>query len=231
MVQQNLIKRIGRIISASFNSTIEAIENTTPETAMAEAAKKIDAAIDDVRVELGRVMARKHMAGNRLKTEKNRLDALAQQIEAALQKGQEDVAEGAIAQQLDIEAQLPILEKTVAEGSDQQQELEGYIKALLAKKRQMQAELNQTHRGEMDIEEYTRSTEEVRVRNALDIEYQVARAETDFNLASDAGSGSTGTRPVGDRRTSARLAEIDEIDRQARIKERLSVMKGARNKK
>ena len=69
-MKESLISRVGRIISGSFNSLIDAIENAAPETVMSEAIREIDAAIDDVRVELGRVVASKHLANKRLMEEK-----------------------------------------------------------------------------------------------------------------------------------------------------------------
>ena len=51
------------------------------------------------------------------------------------------LAEAAIAQQLDIEAQIPVLEATIADSGSKEKELEGYITALQAKKREMQDEL------------------------------------------------------------------------------------------
>ena len=39
-MKESLIGRVGRIISGSFNSLIDVIENAAPETVMSEAVRK-----------------------------------------------------------------------------------------------------------------------------------------------------------------------------------------------
>jgi phage shock protein A len=46
-----------------------------------------------------------------------------------------------VARQLDIEAQIPVLETTLADLARQEQELQGFTAALLAKRREMQEAL------------------------------------------------------------------------------------------
>ena len=55
--------------------------------------------------------------------------------------GRDDLAEAGIAEQMDIEARLPVLENTIADCAAQEKELEGFIAALQAKKREMQQQL------------------------------------------------------------------------------------------
>ena len=52
-----------------------------------------------------------------------------------LTAGRDDLAEAGIAEQMDIEARLPILENTIADCAAQEKELEGFIAALQAKTR------------------------------------------------------------------------------------------------
>ena len=82
-MKESLIGRVGRIISGSFNSLIDAIENVAPETVMSEAIREIDAAIDDVRAELGRVVAAKHLANSRLMEENRKHDTSSHHISAS----------------------------------------------------------------------------------------------------------------------------------------------------
>ncbi len=142
-MKESLIGRVGRIISGSFNSLIDAIENAAPETVRSEVIREIDTAIDDVRVELGRVVAKKHLANSRLMEENRKHEDLSEKIELAVKERRDDLAEAAISRQLDIEAQIPILETTINECGNKEKELEGYITALQAKKREMKEELHQ----------------------------------------------------------------------------------------
>ena len=128
-MKESLIGRVGRIISGSFNSLIDVIENAAPETVMSEAIREIDAAIDDVRVELGRVVAGKHLANKRLMEENRKHEDLGEKIERAVNEERDDLAEAAISQQIDIEAQIPILEATINDCGNNEKELDGYITA------------------------------------------------------------------------------------------------------
>ena len=50
---ETLASRVGRLISGTANSLVDAIENAAPEIVMEQALREIDQAIDDVRAELG----------------------------------------------------------------------------------------------------------------------------------------------------------------------------------
>ena len=106
-----------------------------------QAIREVDDAIEDVRAELGKIIAAKHVANKKLADKNAQHDDLSSKIEIALTEKREDLAEAAIAQQLDIEAQLPVLEQTIADASENEKELEGYIAALQAKRREMAEEL------------------------------------------------------------------------------------------
>ena len=56
-------------------------------------------------------------------------------------KGDEGLARAGIAKQVDIEDQIPVLQRSLHEAIDRGKELEGYIAALLAKKREMESAL------------------------------------------------------------------------------------------
>ncbi len=63
--------KVGRIVSGTVNMLVESMENSAPEMVMEEAIGEIDGAIDEVRADLGREIARKHVATDRL-TDENR---------------------------------------------------------------------------------------------------------------------------------------------------------------
>lgn len=222
-MKERLISRIGRIISGSFNSLLDAIENAAPETVMAEAIREIDAAIEDVRAEMGRTVANKHLANNRLMEENKRHEDLAEKIELAVNNQRDDLAEAAVAQQLDIEAQIPILEATIKECSDQEKELEGYINALLAKKRQMQEELRVYQKSRTDNPVGDESAPS-RDTAGDSVDGRVRKAESAFERIMEKATGLPGT-PGGDRKTAVQLAELESMARKNRIQERLAAVK------
>ncbi len=138
---EGLTKRVGRIISGSINAIVDAVENAAPEVVMEQAIREIDGAVDEVRNELGKVIASKHLANKRLSEKNTQHEELTEKIEVAVSEGRDDLSEAAISNQLDIEAQIPVLEHTIAECGEREKELEGYITALQAKKREMKDEL------------------------------------------------------------------------------------------
>lgn len=222
-MKEKLIGRIGRIISASFNSLVGAIENTAPEAIMEEAIREIDDAMDDVRAELGKVVANKHLANTRLMEENKKHEDLSEKIELAVSEVRDDLAETAIARQLDIEAQIPVLEATIADCGAKEKELEGYISALQAKKRQMKEELSQ-YRTSLE-EAGQASSPDKGGSHSSDTEKKVSRAEETFERVMEKATGvpmGTHTESV---KEAAFLAELEDMARKNRIKERLLAVK------
>jgi len=222
-MSESISARVGRLVSGSINALVDAVENAAPEVVMEQAIREIDEAIDEVRAELGRVIASKHLANTRLMQENNKHDDLAEKIQLAVKQGRDDLAEAAIAQQLDIEAQIPVLENTIGEASAQEKELEGYINALQAKKREMRKELQEFSEARRSIPA-TAAGGDTATRNA-GVEAKVGKAGEAFErvMHKQMGVGSgTGAR---DRTSAAQLAELEELSHQNRIRERLAAAK------
>ena len=106
------------------------------------------------------------MLENRLSAEREKHNTLTEQTIIALNEGREDLAEAAISKQMDIEAQLPIMEKSLFEATDHIKELEGYIAALQAKKREMQEELELFKKSKLQTPNATVNTPEAKVDKA-----------------------------------------------------------------
>ena len=140
-MNETLASRVGRLVSGSANALVAAVENTAPRMVLEEAIREIERATDEVRTELGLVLAKKHLAATRFAEENKRHDDLTDKIELALRDQREDLAEAAAGRQLDIEAQIPILEATLSECGDRERELEGFVAALVARRREMEDEL------------------------------------------------------------------------------------------
>jgi phage shock protein A len=225
-MKESLIGRVGRIISGSFNSLIDAIENAAPETVMSEVIREIDTAIDDVRVELGRVVAKKHLANSRLMEENRKHEDLSEKIELAVKEGRDDLAEAAISQQIDIEAQIPILETTINDCGSNEKELEGYITALQAKKREMKEELRQFRESLKEtITSAPASSDTIGEASSV-VERKVAKAESAFERIAEKATGIPGSGRTTDRKTATQLVELEEMARKNRIQERLAAVKG-----
>jgi phage shock protein A len=221
-MKEGLIARVGRIVSGSVHSLIDAIENAAPETVMAEAIREIDGAIDEVRTELGKVVAGKHLANTRLLETNQQHEELAAKIELAVKASREDLAEAAIARQLDLEAQIPVLEATINDAGAQEKELEGYIAALQAKKREMQAELRQFRANVTETSAGSAGT--AGSGGDAEVENKVAKASSAFDRVVEKATGVPGGQGA-DRKSAVQLAELEELARKNRIQERLAAVK------
>ena len=221
---ENLATRVGRIVSGSLNALVGAMEDAAPELVMEQAVREVDSAIDEVRAELGRELARKHHATTRLMEENKKHEDLSQKIEVALAEQRDDLAEAAISRQLDIEAQIPVIERTVTECTERQDELEGFVAALLARKREMEEELTQ----------FKDSLAEAAKPSTSEATPGGSAATQKADKARDAFDRivSRNNRVVsssGDVTTEKKLAELEEIARSNRIRERLAAAKASRS--
>ena len=215
--------RVTRVVSGSVHALLDAVENASPEATMAQAIREIDHVIDDVRAELGRVEASKHLATSQLNKLNNDHEQLASQIEAALGRGREDLARAGVEKQLNIEDQVPVLQKSLADQRDAGKELEGYIAALIAKKREM----------EQVLRDYVAARASCAATPRLDAapttsrgrnEDRVANAGAVFDrvLAKQTGLSGLTSAATGD---PAKLRELQDVQRANRIEERLARLK------
>ncbi len=222
---EGLAGRVGRIISGGVNAIVDAMEDAAPEMVMEQAIRDIDTAVDEVRSELGKEIAAKHLANKRLTEKNTRHEGLAEQIELAIEEGRDDLAEVAIANQLDIEAQMPVLEQTITECGEREKELEGYITALQAKKREMRDELANYRESIKSAASESKSNSAAVVKKSA-VDQKVDQATTAFDriLEKQTGVGSTNTT----QNDAVKLAELEQLARDNRVKERLAKIKSAK---
>jgi phage shock protein A len=209
---------VARIIAGSFHALVDAVEDLAPEAVMEQAMREIDAAIADVRADLGSVEAQRHLTARRLAESSARHDELSDRARMALGEGREDLAEAAVEKQIDIEAQIPVLESRLAELAEDKKRLEGYIAALQAKRREMQDELA-SHRKAKAAQESATGT--ATGRRAPSAEARAERAASAFDRVFERHTGLRGTSATS-AQTTARLAEIEDPARRNRVQERLA---------
>lgn len=221
---ERLAGRVGRIVAGSLNSFVDALEGAAPDVVFSQALREIDGAIDDARAELGKVIARRHLASKRLAEKNHTHEELSDKVGLAVGESRDDLAEAAIAKQLDIEAQIPILEHEITECGEEEKTLQGYISALGAKRREMEAELDTLKR--VQATSRTASATGGPGSGGSDIEKRVRNATSAFdrNLKSLSGLDRHG---AVDMANEAKLAELEAMTHQNRIKERLARIKSA----
>jgi phage shock protein A len=220
----SIATRVTRIVSGSVHAVLDAVENAAPEAMMSQAIREVEQVGDEVRVELGKAEAAKHLITaqiNKLNTDNEQLAA---QIEAALGQGRDELVRAGLEKQINIEDQMPVLQKSLAEQQERSKELEGYITALVAKKREMEEALR---------------------------EFLAARASASSPTGSAAGGGSTQGRvdnansafdrvlakQTGVSRLSpnvtanaAHVKELQDLHRNHRIEEKLAQLKARQPK-
>ena len=221
----NIASRVTRVIGGSIHALLDAVEDAVPEATMAQAIREVDQAIDEVRAELGRVEAVKHVATSGLNKLNTQNEALAGQIEVAVQKGDETLARAGIARQVDIEDQMPVLQRSLQDAVTRGKELEGYVVALLAKKREMESALQdfvaaRAARGAspaaMGTGPSTNATQD-----------KVERAGSAFDRALARQTGIAGATSAINPDAS-KLRELQDLARAHRIDERLAALKATK---
>lgn len=221
-MNETLSNRVKRIVAGGAHAIVDAIEDAAPEVVMEQAIRELDGAMDDVRAELGKVLANKHLATKRLAEENAKHEALGERIELALKEKREDLAEAAISQQLDIEAQLPVVEAAIRDGADGEKELEGYLAALGAKRREMVADLQAFRTAR---EQASGAIAAPGHAASAGVERRVARAEAAFERLLVKHTGLPPGSVASDRKTAAQLVELEDLARKDQIRARLAAVK------
>ena len=219
-MSETLSRRVGRLVSGGFHALIDAAENLAPEAVMSESIREIERAVDEVRAELGKVLAQKHLAAKKMADESNRHEAIDANLQAAVDAGRDDLAEAGIAEQMDIEARLPVLENTIADCAAQEKELEGFIAALQAKKREMQQQLQDWRAAQQSM-----STGKTAGGNGSDLNRIARDAEKSGNAFDRVMGRQNSVHSSTDAAQLAKLKELEDLSRNNRIAERLAALK------
>lgn len=222
-MSDSLKTRVGRVIAGSVHALLDRIEDQAPEAMMEQAIREADTVIDDVRHELGTVSANRHLS-QRQHANLNQLHAtLASQIDEAMTAGREDLARAAVARQLDIEAQLPVLETTLAEHARQENELTGFVAALLAKKREMQDALAEFRKSRAVATATVGAP-----AGAGAAAHRIGKATDAFDRVYERQTGLSGTARQNSLQQAAQLKELDDLVRDNKIAERMAQLKAAK---
>jgi phage shock protein A len=217
---ESLKDRVGRVIAGTFHSLLDRIEDQMPEAAMEQAIREAELVVDDVRHDLGQVAANRHLAQAQHASLNGEHSKLGAQVGAALTQSREDLMRTAVERQLDIEAQLPVLETTLADLARREGELQGYLAALLAKKREMETALAEFRR--------TRAAQGLAA-----VPGSAARAPADrmdaatgaFDRIHERQTGLTATARGATLQQSSHLQELDRMERENKIAERIARLK------
>jgi phage shock protein A len=222
---ESIKNRVARILAGNIHSLIDSLENASPEAGMAQAVREVEGIIEEVSTRLGRIAATRHLAVARLTEQNQAHEELSREIEIAIEEERDDLAKEAISRQMDIEAQIPVLEQAIANSTTEEKEMESYAIALRAKKREMEDALRQfiaLRAAPSDAAGAPGSAGAAANR----IDDKMAHAESVFDRILARQTGLSGIASGPGAASAARLRELSDLARNHRVEERLAALKG-----
>lgn len=218
MATETVLTRIGRVIAGMTHAAVDAAENAGSEAVLAQALREIDAAADEVRGELGKAMAERTRLELRRKELDRERDELEGKTKLAVEKGRDDLAEAGIARQLDIEAQIGVLDRMLKDSQDSIDQLGQTLGAVRASRREAESRLADLRR-----------TASTNASGAAVGVSRVDRALDKVERAQSAVERLTGV-PAGDTPADAKaIDELNDLARKHAVAERLARLKAGRN--
>lgn len=219
MATESALNRIGRVISGMTHAAISAAEQSNPQAVMEQAIREIDAAADEVRVELGKALAEQHRVDARRKELLRERDELDEKLKLAVAQGRDDLAESGIARQLDIEAQAAVLDRLLDDVADRIAQLNQSLDAVNASRREAEERLKELLDSQRAAAQQAAGSSTASKNGAA---RKVERAEAVISRVSGV--------PTGPAHEQAKA--IDELNRLAReqaIQDRLARLKSQKN--
>lgn len=220
-MKDTIRSRIGRILTGTANTIVTKIEGLAPEVILEQAVHEVDSAIDEAKVELGRIKAQKYHVNKAMAKLNRENDEIEDQLEVAQKEGREDLLEAGVSRQLDIEDQLPALQGQMEDLSHQSDELERAITGLLGKRNEMEDELFEFKRNQAKA---AAAGAEGAVPGAPMGSTSQAKAERADRAFSRVMQNTTGVRRESLRANSEegeKLLELSKLNKRARIEARL----------
>jgi len=218
----NIATRVSRLIAGSVNAAIDAVENMSPEMVMDQSIREVESAIAEVRAELGKATAERHLSAKKLADNSSKHEELAAQIEVAVAEGRDDLASAAISRQMDLEAQMPVLEQVIRDADEREKELEGYIDALKGKRAEMQEELKAYRERMAEMPENAVIDAGGNPSAHHEINQKIDRAAAAFDRASGHAADMLGSSTED----AIMMAELKDLTRKTEIEKRLAAIKG-----
>ncbi|WP_422029266.1 PspA/IM30 family protein [Reyranella sp.] len=222
LATESAVKRIGRVIAGMTNLAVDAAEGVNPEAVLVQAIREIDAAADEVRAELGKATAERHRLDVRRQQLLREKDELVAKVRVAIDEKRDDLAEAGIARQVDIEAQVGVLDRVVGDADEKIVQLGQTIDAISASRR----EAEQTRKDFQASRASVGSEGAAAVGSSGD---RVSGAMTKVARAQAATARVTGVPAAAPNNDARALDELAELQRQREVRSRLEKLKSGRD--
>jgi len=220
---ETIFLRVRRVISASIEDVVDAMERAGGTSVMREAIREVDRAIDEVKAEHDAATTRKLHAARQQRMFRERLAALDEKARFAIGENRDDLAEAAVSRQLEFEAQAKKLESVEVEAAEEVRRLDECLSALTARKTRMEEELSTFEAAQREAA----VGGEGPTRPDRRSERKVERAEEAFDRAMTAAGGVSGISRT-DAQAAAKVAEIDVMQKSAAIAQRMAALRAGR---
>ncbi|WP_159915843.1 PspA/IM30 family protein [Pantoea sp. 18069] len=217
-----LQSRVARVITGSAHALLGRIEDAAPIAMLEQLARELDTVVDEVRGELGRIAVNRHLIQQqhqRLNQEHGSLDCA---LSAALNQARDDLAKTAIARQIDVEAQLPILESSLSQLAQEEKSLSGYMDGLMSKRREMASAITDLEFAQCK----SASVGAEHGNHCLDANARAIQAAFDRTYRRQTGLDALAPQATADQ--SAKLRELNGLMLENKIRERLAALKAGR---
>lgn len=215
--------RVARIIAGGTHALLDKAEDLAPDAVMTQSIREIEQVIAEVRVDLGKTEAAKHLILSQMSKLNGEHEKLAEHVETAVIESRDDLATAAIGRQADIEDFLPVLQKSLDEQTEKAKEFESYLLALQAKKRELEQLLTEFLAASSDRGNFVEAG-----MNSGHRERKVEGAEASFGRVLARQTGVTGIA-MAVSQDAVKLKELADMQRNNRIAERLAALKAAKN--
>lgn len=219
---ESIFRRISRMVSATAEDAVDRMEQAGGDAVMREAIREADRAIDQVKADHEAAMTRRLQAARQQQMIARKLEELLEKARFAVGEGRDDLAEAALARQIDFEAQVKRLEEVQERAREEEAKLEDGLAALQTRKKQMEDSLAAYLSARQDAA----LGGDGPVRPGRAAEKQVDAAEQAFDRAM-AGAGGVGFARA-DADTINKVSELDGLQRGAAVSARLAALKAER---
>ena len=220
---ESILIRVKRVVMGGVGDMVDAMETAQGESVLREALREVDRAIDDARGEVGRIASKRMLASRQAGMIRARASEFTEKARIALAEGRSDIAEALISRQVDLEAQIPVIEGAERDAQAEETELAQCLSALQARKREMEADL------EAFVAARRLATSDSAPADGRENGSGRRRAEqatAAFDRVMKNSGGVAGAAPP-DRETASKIAEFDGLLRQRKIEERLKALQVA----
>ncbi len=216
-----LRNRVTRLIAGGAYAFLDKLEEAAPIAMLEQAVREVDSIAGEVRTELGRTVANRYLVQQQHLNLNKEHDALSHSVSNAISSSREDLATPGISRQLDIEAQLPVLESSLLSLNSEEKELSGFVDALMGKKREMEGSIQGLEASRKAAEGHALSKSNT-VGSASD-RYQDAQSAFSRTLQRQTGLDISNQSAALDQ--VAKLKELSDLVRENKIRERLASLK------